>query len=130
MTGRVWSQPLVVVRDVEASSAFYADVLGLTSAHGGDEYDQLVDGSGELVMQLHDDGAEDHHGVLVDHDLPVGNGLLLWFEVPDIDATAAAVRARGAEVVRDLEVNPNAKQREIWFRDLDGYLLTVLFART
>ena len=58
---------------------------------------------------------------------PVGNGVLVWFEVPENDFDAVVERARkaGAEVVRDVEINPNAKQRELWFRDPDGYLVVV-----
>lgn len=120
-TGRVWAQPLVVVRDVEASSAFYCSVLGLASAHGGPEYGQLVRDDGEMVLQLHDAEVDHHHDALANLDQPVGNGVILWFEVADIDTVAAAVAAGDAEIVRPLETNPNAQQREIWFRDLDGY---------
>ena len=52
MTAKIWPQPLVVVRDVPASSRFYAQLLGAESAHGGEEYEQLVSG-GELILQLH-----------------------------------------------------------------------------
>ncbi len=37
------AQPLIVCRDVEASSRFYQQLLGCQSAHGGPEYDRLVD---------------------------------------------------------------------------------------
>lgn len=121
MTGaRVWPQPLIVSRDVEAASRFYCEIFGFESAHGGDEYDQLLS-DGELVLQLHDFGADEHHGPLADSELPAGNGMLLWFEVADVDAVAERVHAAGAEIVRELVTNPNAKQLEIWFRDPDGY---------
>lgn len=124
MSDKVWPQPLIVVRDVVASSRFYADVLGLESSHGGDEYDQLVS-DGEIVMQLHDMGVDDHHGPIAEADGPRGNGTLLWFEVVDFDATVARVRAVGAEIVRGPEVNLNAQQHEIWIRDPDGYIVVV-----
>jgi catechol 2,3-dioxygenase-like lactoylglutathione lyase family enzyme len=117
---RAWPQPLVVVRDVPVSSRFYAEVLGAESAHGGDEYEQLVSG-GELILQLHHIDVEDHHGPLARGDVPLGNGALLWFEVSDFDAAVERARAIGAEIERDVHVNPNAKQREIWLRDPDGY---------
>lgn len=46
-------QPLIAVRDVEASSRWYQRLLGCASAHGGPKYERLVAGD-RLVMQLHD----------------------------------------------------------------------------
>ncbi len=120
MPTKVWPQPLIVVRDVPASSRFYAQILDAESGHGGDEYEQLVS-DGELILQLHRIDVEDHHGPLATMDVPLGNGALLWFEVSDLDAAAQRARAAGAEVERDVHVNPNAKQQEIWLRDPDGY---------
>ncbi len=115
---------MLVVRDVEASSRFYQQVLGAASGHGGNEYEQIVVND-EIVLQLHDVDVEDHHGRLSDPDQPIGNGVLLWFEVADFDARVEAVRSTSAEIVTDVHTNPNAKQREIWFRDPDGYLVVL-----
>jgi catechol 2,3-dioxygenase-like lactoylglutathione lyase family enzyme len=124
MTTRIWPQPLIVVSDVPASSRFYAQVLGAESAHGGEAYEQLVSG-GELILQLHHIDVEDHHGPLASSDVPLGNGALLWFEVSDFDAAVQRARGAGALVERDVHVNPNAKQQEIWLRDPDGYLVVL-----
>ena len=69
MITKVWPQPLIVVRDVPASSRFYAQILEAESAHGGDEYEQLVSG-GELILQLHQIDVEDHHGPLASPMFP------------------------------------------------------------
>jgi hypothetical protein len=45
-------QPLICVRDVEASSRWYQRLLGCQSDHGGQEYERLV-ARGQLVLQLH-----------------------------------------------------------------------------
>jgi hypothetical protein len=67
--------------------------------HGGPNYERLVH-SGKLVMQLHRWEEEHHHGRIGDpNDMPPGNGLLLWFEVDDIDAAIARAEALGAEVI-------------------------------
>jgi catechol 2,3-dioxygenase-like lactoylglutathione lyase family enzyme len=124
VAARAWPQPLVVVRDVPASSRFYQHVLGAESGHGGDEYEQILS-DGELVLQLHRFDVMDHHGPLADPDQLLGNGILLWFEVSDFDATVERVRATGAEVVTDVHSNPNARQQEIWIRDPDGYLVVL-----
>ena len=115
---------MIVVRDVPASSRFYQSVLGAESGHGGDEYEQIVS-DGEILLQIHRIDVEDHHGPLADPDQPLGNGVLLWFEVADFDAAVERVGAAGAEVARDVHTNPNARQQEIWVRDPDGYLVVV-----
>ena len=124
MAPQTWPQPLVVVCDVPASSRFYQRILAAESGHGGDEYEQIV-GDGEILLQLHDLEVEDHHGPLADPDQPLGNGVLLWFEVADFEAAVERVRDTGAPVVREPHTNPNARQREIWVRDPDGYLVVL-----
>jgi catechol 2,3-dioxygenase-like lactoylglutathione lyase family enzyme len=124
MTTRVWPQPLIVVRDVPKSREFYVQVLGAESAHGGDEYEQIVSGE-ELVLQIHHIDVEDHHGPLAAKDVPLGNGALLWFEVSDFDGCVQRAKDAQVQIERDVHVNPNAKQQEIWLRDPDGYRVVI-----
>ncbi len=124
VTTSIWPQPLIVVRDVQASSRFYGQILGAESAHGGEEYEQLVS-DGELILQLHHIEVEDHHGPLASPEVPLGNGALLWFEVSDFEAAAERAKSVEAQVERDAHVNPNAKQWELWLRDPDGYLVVL-----
>jgi catechol 2,3-dioxygenase-like lactoylglutathione lyase family enzyme len=118
-------QPLIAVADVERASLWYQRVLGAASGHGGPAYEQLLIDQ-NLVLQLHQLRIGHHHGSIGDPDLPTGNGVALWFEADDFDAVVARIRDADAEVVSDVHVNPNAGHREIWIRDLDGYL--VVFA--
>jgi catechol 2,3-dioxygenase-like lactoylglutathione lyase family enzyme len=115
---------MVVVRDVPAAAAFYRLVLGAASGHGGDEYEQIVSG-GEIVLQIHRIDVEDHHGPLANPDEPLGNGFVLWFEVADFDAAVKRVRASDVPVVKEVHTNPRARQRELWLRDPDGYLVVL-----
>ena len=117
-------QPLIAVSDVEASSRFYQRALGCESGHGGREYERLYAGD-TLVMQLHDGHTAHHHGTIGDPDEPYGNGVALWFAVEDFDAAVARVRDLHAAVVLEPHVNPNAQQREYWFRDPDGYTVVL-----
>ena len=95
--------PLICVRDVQATSTWYQQLLGCTSGHGGDEYERLVSGS-QLILQLHRWDVDHDHGPLGDpHLRPYGNGVLLWFELDDFDA---AVRRAG-----DLEVETLKERR-------------------
>ncbi len=120
-------QPLIAVRDVEASSRWYQRLLGCESAHGGSEYERLTT-EGELVMQLHAWSVEHHHGAIGDPQArPYGNGVLLWFELEDFDAAAQRADELAAEVVMPVHRNPPEGQpggpahRELWLRDPDGY---------
>ena len=124
MALQIWPQPMVVVRDVPRSSRFYQDVLGAASGHGGDEYEQIV-ADGEILLQLHRIDVEDHHGPLADPDQPLGNGVLVWFEVSDLAEAAERIHRAGLAVERDVHVNPNAHQEEVWLRDPDGYLVVL-----
>ena len=121
---RTWPQPMLVVRDVPTSSRFYTQLLGAESGHGGDEYEQVVQ-DGEILLQLHDLEVEDHHGRLADIGKPLGNGVLVWFEVAEFDAAVERIREMGVPVARDVHTNPNARQPEIWLRDPDGYLVVL-----
>jgi glyoxalase/bleomycin resistance protein/dioxygenase superfamily protein len=112
-------QPLIAVRDVQASSHWYQRLLRGRSAHGGHEYEQLVDAAGALILQLHAWDAHEHPH-MGDPDRPCGNGVLLWFQVDDFEAAVSRAHALPAEVLEGPRVNPNANHREIWMRDLDG----------
>ncbi len=126
-------QPLIVCRDVEASSRFYQRLLGCRGGHGGREYERLWDprlhhskwGSDGLILQLHAWDAEHHHGHMGDPAKPIGNGVMLWFEVDDFDAAVARARELGARVVLDVHRNPNAEHRELWIADPDGYTVVL-----
>lgn len=120
----IWNQTLICVADVPASSAWYCSVLGGTSGHGGDEYEQVLV-QGDLVLQLHRTDVEDHHGYLADPRAVLGNGVALWFEVDDFEDAVERVRSCGATVQAEPHENPNAKQSEIWLRDPDGYLVVL-----
>lgn len=125
-------QPLLCVADVEASSRWFQQLLGCQSAHGGKEYERLVQGD-RLILQLHRWGVEHHHGAIGDVKLkPYGNGVLLWFEVDDFDAAVARAGGMGAEIVLPRHRNPPESEGdggpnhwEIWLRDPNGYTVVL-----
>jgi predicted enzyme related to lactoylglutathione lyase len=124
-------QPMLAVRDVEASSRWYQQLLGLQSDHGGPEYERLL-ADGALVLQLHHHEVEHHHGRIGDPDQEVGNGVLLWFgEVADFDEAVGRAQRLAAPVVRPPHRNPPEGQgngpghRELWIKDPDGYTVVI-----
>jgi predicted enzyme related to lactoylglutathione lyase len=125
------SQTMLMVTDVEASSRWYQELLGLTSDHGGPDYERLL-ADGELVLQLHHEDTDHHHGPIGDPGHDRGNGVLVWFgAVSDFDGVVARAERLGAEVVKAPHRNPpegggnGPGHREIWVRDLDGYVVAV-----
>jgi predicted enzyme related to lactoylglutathione lyase len=125
------AQTMLAVRDVEASSRWYQELLGLSSDHGGAEYERLLS-DGDLVLQLHQQEVTHDHGLFTAPGADVGNGVLVWFgEVADFDAVVARVERLGATVVRAPHRNPPVGEgngpghREIWIRDLDGFTVVV-----
>lgn len=71
------------MQDVTATSAWYQRVLGLTSGHGGAEYERLL-ADNELVLQLHRWDAHDHANVGDPALQAYGNGVVLWFHDADV----------------------------------------------
>ena len=123
--------PLLTVVDVEASSRWYQQVLGLRSDHGGPHYERLL-ADDELVLQLHHLEADHHHGPIRRPEVPVGNGVLVWFgEVSDFDGAVSRAAELGAPVVRAPHRNPPEGEgmgpghREAWLRDPDGYVVVI-----
>jgi len=132
------AQPLLAVTDVEASSRWYQELLGLRSDHGGPHYERLLAG-GNLVLQLHNREVEHDHGRIgsdpeaaAETGRPAGDGVLVWFgEVADFDAVAQRAEALGAPVVVGPHRNPpegagnGPAHRELWITDPDGYTVVV-----
>ena len=117
-------QPLIAVRDVPSTSQWYQRVLGLTSGHGGPEYEQLMSGA-SLVLQLHHWDAHEHPNLGNPEVQPYGNGVVLWFYEASIAAAYQLAVAAGAEVIEALNVNALANHREFWLRDPNGYIVVV-----
>ena len=101
------AQPLIAVRDVEATSAWYQAVLGLQSGHGGAAYDQLMS-EGRMVLQVHDWEADEHPHLGDPRRKPYGNGVVLWFQTDQFDQAQKRIEANRATVLQGPLVNPNA----------------------
>lgn len=105
------------------SRAFYREMLGFEGTREGDHYDQLVF-MGEEVLQLHFFHAPEY-SEMWDVDKPVGNGLILWFETDDFDASVAQIRAAKPHIIAGPLEPKYAPRREFWFKDPDGYVIAI-----
>lgn len=101
------AQPLIAVRDVEAASRWYQQLLGAESGHGGSEYERLMK-DGQLILQLHHWNAHEHPNLGDPDASPHGYGVLLWFETADFDSAIARARSFRAEIIEEPHVNPSA----------------------
>jgi len=123
-------QPLLAVRDVPASSRWYARLLAAerssVTMHSDHAhlYDRIYSGT-SLILQLHAWDEEDHPNLVDPGAARPGHGVLVWFEVDDFDATVKRAKALRAKVVRKPHVNPAPAHREIWLRDPDGYVVVI-----
>jgi predicted enzyme related to lactoylglutathione lyase len=130
---RVAPQPLIAVRDVRASTRWYAQLFGLT--HSVSVHDALyqrmiakdVDGE-RIVLQLHAWDEENHPNLVNREKAPVGHGVLIWFQVSDIDTVIASARKLKAKILHGPERNENSGAMEIWVEDPDGYVVVAASA--
>jgi hypothetical protein len=120
-------QPLIAVRNVRASSRWYAELLGADSlpdhSHR-DVYDRIFS-AGQLILQLHAWDEENHPNLVNRDAAPAGHGVLLWFEVQDFDSVVERALGLQAEILLEPHVNPAPQHREIWLRDSDGYVVVI-----
>jgi catechol 2,3-dioxygenase-like lactoylglutathione lyase family enzyme len=116
--------PIIAVKDIEASSIWYQKIFGLRSQHGGDHFSVLVSDENEVVLCLHT-WEEHNHPTMVNPAITPGNGLLLYFRTGNMYSIYQNVLEAGCLIEEDIHVNQNSLRKEFSFRDPDGYFLTV-----
>jgi hypothetical protein len=124
---RVRAEPLIAVRNVRASSRWYQTLLASDSLPDHEHrstYDRIYC-DGHLVLQLHAWDEENHPNLVNADAAPPGHGVLIWFEVTDFNAAVQRARSLNAQIIEEPHVNPNARQKEIWIRDPDEYVLVL-----
>lgn len=121
---RTWT--IIGVADVAISFQWYQSLFGLAeTAPAHDDFGQILDSDGTVLLCLHQWGAHDHPSLTSpDHGQP-GNGLLLFFRVDDFDLALARARALVGEFEEEPNVNPSTRTAEFSLRDPDGYYVTI-----
>ncbi|SHF85255.1 VOC family protein [Pedobacter caeni] len=118
------TDPIIAVKDVEASSEWYQSVFGCRSMHGGKEFDILVSEDDEILICLHKWGAHGHP-TMANPDITPGNGLILYFRTENMNVIRQNVENRGYTIEEDIHLNTNSTKMEFSLRDPDGYYLTI-----
>jgi hypothetical protein len=116
--------PIIAVKDVEASSKWYQFVLGCRSMHGGKEFDILVDKNNDVLICLHKWG-EHQHPTMKNSNITPGNGLILYFRTENLNEIRQNIDKIGGVVEEDIHLNTNSTKMEFSLRDPDGYYLTI-----
>jgi hypothetical protein len=122
---RTW--PIIGVKDVESSSAWYLSLLGQAWRPTGhsEEFDQILDDDGTVLVCLHQWGAHGEGPPLESPESATpGNGVLLSILVEDFEDCLQ--RARGLGEPYDVEAEPREGDwRMFTIRDLDGYYVSI-----
>jgi catechol 2,3-dioxygenase-like lactoylglutathione lyase family enzyme len=121
---RTWT--IIGVADVPRSCAWYQSLLGLPeAAPAHDDFGQIVDADGTVLLCLHEWGAHGHPPLTSPHHATPGNGLLLFFRVDNFDVALPRARALVSRLEEEPHVNPNTGTPEFSLRDPDGYYVTI-----
>ena len=118
------TDPIIAVKDIEASSKWYKSVFGCKSMHGGQEFDILVSENEEVLLCLHKWG-EHQHPTMANPAITPGNGLIIYFRTEHMNIIRQNVEKIGYPVEEDIHLNPNSTKMEFSLRDPDGYYLTI-----
>ncbi len=114
--------PVIQVRDVQASARFYIDNLGFTALYDTDWY---------VHLQSKDDESVNLAILRYDHEtIPVSGrhlskGLILNFEVEDVDIWYDRARKAGLPILKSLR-DEDFGQRHFITQDHDGILIDII----
>lgn len=118
------ADPIIAVKNVEDSAAWYCTVFGLVNAHGGDHFAVLKSQEGEIILCLHA-WDTDNHPTMKTPDGPPGIGLILYFRTSEWNGIHDNLEKINWPIEEEIHHNPNSLKQEFSFRDPDGYFITV-----
>lgn len=120
----VRTEPIIAVKDVVLSSAFYQHLLGCKSSHGGTAFDILTSDN-TVVLCLHKWGEHDHP-TLLHPGRETGNGFILFFRVGQLEQVFQnALSTDGIQMEKGIHYNENSLKNQFIVRDPDGYYLII-----
>ena len=118
------SDPIIAVKDIKSSSAWYQSLLDCKDMHGGDNFAILIDNDNEVILCLHR-WKEDNHPTMLDPGITPGNGLILYLRTNNLEKIRQNAEEMKAHIEQEIHLNPNSKKEEFSLRDPDGYYLTI-----
>lgn len=118
------TETIIGVHDVEESSKWYQKLLGCKSNHGGNSFEILANHDDTVLLCLHKWG-EHEHPTLRDSKITVGNGLILYFRVDNLQEIWQKAQRLNALIEEPPHLNKNSGKEEFSIRDLDNYFITI-----
>lgn len=112
-------QIALTVSDIEAARVFYRDVLGMQHLFDAGSLAFFQCGTVRIMLSAAEQGAG-------------GTGTLVYFRVADLDATYAALAAKGAEFADKPHLVAKMPDHELWMafvKDPAGNLLGLMTER-
>lgn len=104
----------------------YQSLLGLpATAPAHDDFGQIVDTDGTVLLCLHEWGAHEHPPLASRDRATPGNGLLLFFRVDDFESAVPRARALVTQLEEEPHLNPSTGTMEFSLRDPDGYYVSI-----
>ncbi len=116
------STTMLFVSNVEASSKWFQEFLGVTSGHGGPEFEMLMN-DGDLFLQLHLIGNDHDHEVST--AAPLGHGVVIVVYIDDAKTFYEKALGLDLEIISKLHFNEIANMHEFVVREPNGYSLMV-----
>jgi methylmalonyl-CoA/ethylmalonyl-CoA epimerase len=107
----------VTARDVERATAFYRDTLGLQHLFGASGMEFFLCGGVRLMISRPESPEFDHPSSI------------LYFDVPDIAASHAALQGRGVAFVDEPHKIASVGSHDLWmafFKDSEGNTLALM----
>jgi catechol 2,3-dioxygenase-like lactoylglutathione lyase family enzyme len=121
---RTWT--IIAVRDVPRSFRWYQSLFGQPrTAPGHEQWGQILDTDGTVLLCLHQWGAHEHPTLMSPHHGIPGNGLLLFFCVDDYEVVLKRARGLVDRFEEGSHLNSNTQAWEFSLRDPDGYYVTI-----
>lgn len=114
-------QVALTVSDVERSTAFYRDAVGLRFLFSAGPSLAFLDMGNARLMLSAPEG-----------EFRPGSGAVLYLRVADITAAYDAMRSRGVRFVNEPHLVAPMPDHDLWmcfFRDPDGYALELMSER-
>ncbi|KAB1088065.1 glyoxalase [Neorhizobium galegae] len=114
--------PVIMTDDVAGTAAFYREYFGFEALFSADWYVHLQSKESEHVTLAILDGS---HETIPESGRGKASGLLLNFEVEDVDAVYARLTATGLPIRRDIR-DEDFGQRHFITADPNGVLIDII----
>ncbi len=108
---------VVPVKDLDRSRTFYKDVLHLPEdfVENGMAFYSVGTGDGKVTVLLH----------LIDEPEPVEKGIVIEFEVDDVNKTVISIKEAGGQIIQE-PIDREWGVKEAVIADPDGYNIWIV----